>query len=106
MKKYIKEGYLKIALVALIVNMIYLPTFMWMWVRWFRVDSYYSHGLLVPFVALYLIWSRRKEYEKIESKREVWGLYLIVPALFIHLSSAWMKIYFTSGFSLILLIIG
>jgi len=39
----------------------YVPTFDWMRIRWFSASSYYSHGILVPFVVAYLIWQKWPE---------------------------------------------
>ena len=42
-KQYFKE-----IMVSVIFLLAYVPTFIWMWERWFARDSYYSHGILVP----------------------------------------------------------
>ncbi len=46
---------------SLLVLIAYVPTFVWMKTRWFARDSYYSHGILVPFVVAYLIWQKWPE---------------------------------------------
>jgi len=100
------KNYLKIGLVTLLVGIIYIPTFIWMWERWFAEESYYSHGILMPLVTIFLIFFKKDELKSIKSKKNNWGLLLIGLALTMHLVSAWMKVYFTSGFSMILLILG
>ncbi|HRZ40641.1 MAG TPA: exosortase/archaeosortase family protein, partial [Candidatus Omnitrophota bacterium] len=44
-----------------LVLLAYVPTFDWMRIRWFSASSYYSHGVLVPFVVAYLIWQKWPE---------------------------------------------
>lgn len=100
------KNYLKIGLVALLAGIIYIPTFIWMWGRWFAEESYYSHGILMPIVTIFLIMFKKDELKLMKPKPNKWGLALITLSLAIHLISAWMKVYFTSGFSLILLILG
>ncbi|MBI5150107.1 MAG: exosortase [Candidatus Omnitrophica bacterium] len=84
----------------------YIPTFLWMWDRWFARDSYYSHGILVPFVSGYLIWQMRDELARIKPKRSPLGMPLIVTGLFIHVISSLFRVYFTSGFSMIIVLAG
>jgi exosortase len=101
-----KKNYIKIGLLALLVVLVYMPTFIWMWDRWFAEESYYSHGILMPLVTIFLILFKKDELSKIKPKKDNIGLVLIGLALLIHLGSAWMRVYFTSGFSIILLIPG
>src|SRR3989338_1316838 len=101
-----KKNYFKIGLVALLAGIIYIPTFIWMWDRWFAEESYYSHGILMPLVTIFLILFKKDELSRIKPKKDNMGLVLIGLALLIHLGSAWMRVYFTSGFSIILLIPG
>jgi exosortase len=101
-----KSSYIKAVLIGLVVLAMYIPTFIWMWDRWFAEESYYSHGILMPLVTIFLIMFKKEELKGIGPKRNVWGLLLIGLALAIHLISAWMRVYFTSGFSMILLILG
>ncbi|HSV43792.1 MAG TPA: exosortase/archaeosortase family protein, partial [Candidatus Bathyarchaeia archaeon] len=88
----------------------YVPTFLWMKIRWFAKDSYYSHGVLIPFVVAYLIWDKREQlqgllpYQATESRR--WGIPLVLTGLVIHLISSILRVYFTSGFSFLLVLIG
>ncbi len=101
-----KKNYFKVWLIIALTGIVYIPTFVWMWGRWFAKDSYYSHGILIPIVSLFLVWSKREELKRISTQPAGWGLWLIIGALIIHLGSAWMRVYFVSGISLIILIMG
>lgn len=93
-------------MIAIAILFAYLPSFLWMWDRWFAKDSYYSHGVLVPFVSSYLIWLKRKELASISPQSSPWGMWLIVSGVLLHVVSSILRVYFSSLFSLLLVIVG
>ncbi|MGE5280662.1 MAG: exosortase/archaeosortase family protein [Deltaproteobacteria bacterium] len=93
-------------MIALLLLLVYSPTLAWMVDRWGAHDSYYSHGYLVPFVSLYLLWIRRETLARMELKPAGWGLLLVFAGLLVHLASALLRVYFTSAFSMLLVIAG
>ncbi len=84
----------------------YIPTLFWMWDRWFVRDSYYTHGILIPFVTAFLIWQRREELVTLKSESSNSGLWLIVVGILIHVISSILRVYFSSGFSMIIVLAG
>ncbi|MCA9405370.1 MAG: exosortase [Candidatus Omnitrophica bacterium] len=98
--------YFKEIIAGVLFLFVYGPTFGWMWDRWNAASSYYSHGWLIPIVTIVLIYLQRDELVKIERKESGWGIVLIVIGLLIHLISAVLRIYFTSGFSMMFVIPG
>jgi exosortase len=70
------------------------------------VDSYYSHGYLIPFLSAYLIYQLRGELQKIPPSADRLGLIVIVAALGIHILAMMSDINFISGFSILFYIIG
>lgn len=92
-------------LIALLI-LVYWPTFIWMNARFSEADTYYSHGFLVPFVFLYLIWMRRDDLKNSTIKPSNLGLILLIPALLIHLIAYLFEINFISGFSLLVTLFG
>ncbi|MHC4104993.1 MAG: exosortase [Planctomycetota bacterium] len=64
-----------------------LITFLWcyksgfadLWNIWHRSDEY-SSGLLVPFLAVYILWSRRDEISQCRIKPTVLGLFAFIVA--------------------------
>lgn len=105
MKNFIQKYYRGLAVGALFV-LNYVPTFLWMWERWFVRDSYYSHGVIIPFVSLFLIWQMRAGLKPLQQKESVWGLRLIVIGITVHLISSLLRVYFSSGFSMIIVLVG
>ncbi len=93
-------------MVAVLLALIYLPTFIWMKARFDEVESYYSHGYLVPLVFAYLLWIKRDELRKCAVKPAGLALLIFVPALLIHLLAYTFDINFLSGFTLIAALFG
>ena len=98
-----------------------LAVFLWshwpemsdLWRVWQRNDEY-SSGLLVPFLAVYVLWTRRREIAKAQIKPSVWwGLLAFAGAqafrlfgLFFMVSTAErFSVVFSAG-ALILLLFG
>lgn len=105
-KQYLKEQYVKPAVITALLLAIYAPTIWWMVDRWNAKDSYYSHGFLVPLVSLYVLWLKKKRLSAIKPKPVVLGLWLLIAGLLIHMLSAFFRVYFTSAFSSLLVISG
>lgn len=84
----------------------YIPTFFWMWDRWFERDSYYSHGPLVPLVTGYFIWQMKDELSQMDKKESKWGMSLIIVGVVIYLLAALLRIYFISAFSMFIVLLG
>ena len=57
----------------------YWPGLVNLWNVWQRSDEY-SSGLLVPFLAVYILWSRRHDIAQCRIRPSVWGLFAFVAA--------------------------
>lgn len=84
----------------------YFPTMQWMWERWFTQDSYYSHGWLIPLISILLIWQKRLVWKDLKPHPSSQGIWLFAAGVMLHLSSLLFRVYFTSGFSMIVVIAG
>ncbi|MBN2163752.1 MAG: exosortase/archaeosortase family protein [Pontiellaceae bacterium] len=83
--------------------------FRWMISRWNDEISFgadYSHGYLIPFVSLGIIWYKRDEFFDATKKVCMAGFYLIIVALAIHWLGAKMQQTRLSLISLILILWG
>jgi len=74
--------------------------------RWSAHDSYFGHGFLVPFVSLYILWIKREKLKKMKSKPTNIGIIFMVGGLLIHMLSAFFRIYFTSAYSFLIVLVG
>ncbi len=84
----------------------YYPTFLVMWHRWFAADSYYSHGILVPFVSIFLVWQNKEELKKVIIKESPWGLRLIIAGLILYLMMATLRVNIGNSLSMFIVLIG
>jgi exosortase A len=84
----------------------YHSTFLWFYERYTNPDSHYSHGFLIPLISGYLIWKKKDHLQHTVLSSSRTGLVLVALALLIHIGSVWTHVYFTSGFSILLLFIG
>jgi len=99
-------SWVKTAPVIILCGVIYYPTFIWMWHRWFAADSYYAHGPLIPVVSAVLIWIKRRELAKAQVTSSKLGLGILFAGLLLHIASAWTRVYFTSAYSFFLVVLG
>ena len=88
--------------------LIYYPTFEWFWLRWVTrgEESYYSHGPLIPVLSAFLIWRDRNRLRDIPIQVDNRGLLILLGGLFLQLFSAWARVHFTSGISLVIVVTG
>jgi len=84
----------------------YIPTINWMIGRWGGKESYYSHGFLVPLIAIFIIWQKRTDLAKTKIASEILGLWIVAACLVVHVVCAALRVYFVSGFTLITVIYG
>lgn len=113
-----KKVLLKFASSIVLLLIAYFPTLLWMWHRWMEKESYYGHGVLIPFVSLFLVWQRRKvlkdawvngrgsRVKGVGSGGEGLGLWAMGCGLLVHVVCAALRVYFVSGFSFIFMLCG
>ena len=83
--------------------------FRWMVSRWNDKISFgadYSHGYLIPFVSLYILWYRRADFFEAQKKICIAGLYVIILALAMHWLGSKMQQTRISLMSFIMLLWG
>jgi exosortase len=84
------------------------PVWQWLWREWMGND-YYSHGLLIPPVSLFLVIQRFRKDESL-----AWppisgsnsGLIVLIPSLLLYLYFLNNKAYYLAAFAMIGLIAG
>jgi len=78
----------------------------WMIERWTLADSYYSHGPLVPLVALYFVWRDRRRLLALRAEPSTLGLLILLAGLLVLILSGLFTVYFTAAFGMLLTIWG
>jgi exosortase len=56
---------------------------------WMAKESYYSHGVLVPFICLFIIWLKRKPLLQTRVAPAAAGYWLLVPCLLAFMVLTW-----------------
>jgi len=77
----------------------YYHTFLWLHYKYSSMDSYYSHGYLIPFISFYIIYAKRDKIKKVKFSSDINGLVIIIFTLPIHIVAVMSDINFISGFS-------
>ena len=101
-----RHFYLYIGLIIFFIILVYHSTFAWLFERYAAADSYYSYGLLVPFISIFLIWHKKEELKKLDSQYSHWGITILVFSLSLHFISTLFDVFFLSGFSILFLVFG
>ena len=74
-----------LSVVALVF--IYWDTFQWWWGQWWKNESYYSHGILIPFMSAFVIWFNWKRIVRTPVEPSAWGLALLAPTILVQFGS-------------------
>jgi exosortase len=104
--KRMTKTFQKEIIVLVLLSAAYLPIIIWMWDRWMTPDSYYSHGILIPLVSLFLVWKKKKILQKLPSETSPWGLRIFILGIIFYWASAISHVYFSAGFSMIIILAG
>ena len=81
--------------------------FRWLYVMWSQESTDavdYSHGLIIPFISLWLFWRDRKMWSKILSEAEShgFGIVLLFASVFMHAAGLRMQIPHLSAVAFVL----
>ena len=63
----------------------YGTAFLWCIDRWNAPTEYFAHCWLVPIVAVAVVYARRSQWRTAAAAPDRRGLWLLVPALLLHL---------------------
>lgn len=101
-----KKSLFQTALITLFILLLYLPIYQSLYTRFTEADTYYSHGFLIPFVALYLAWRKKKLLETLEVKTSMAGLGILAAGLLVHVIGLSLDVNFISYFSIPIVVWG
>jgi exosortase len=77
-----KQALMWLGAVILLLTVIWIywkPTVVDLWMIWLQSDEY-SSGMLVPLIAAYIVWLRRKNLASCPIRPSIWGLFALVGA--------------------------
>lgn len=84
----------------------YLPTLGWCMDRWNAPTQYFAHGWLVAPAMAFLLWRARARWSSVPATWDRRGLWLLAPALLLHLVGAGLMVDSWSAASLVLAVPG
>ena len=77
-----------------------------LWSVWNRSDEY-SIGLLVPFLAVYIVWTRREEFSRCRTRPSLlWGMAALLAALALRIIGLYFLYGSAERLSLIVCLVG
>ncbi len=94
-----------ILLVGAVLAWLCYPIMKFMWELWFGNDSH-NNGVLIPLVAGYLIYEKRKELTQAEPGHSWWGFIFLIFSVLIFLVGIIGAERFTQQVAMVLLLIG
>ena len=95
----------KISTCVVSLGILYYSVFQSMVYDWSN-DPDFSHGFLIPFISLFLVWQRSQELEKLPAAPRNLGILVIVTGLFFLMVGSLAAEYFTQRISFIVVLSG
>ena len=100
------KSLMKIVLLGALFLFLFHPVYKHLAERFNAPDSYYSHGYLIPFICLYLVWRKRSILKNITPKPVFAGLFIIIGGILLHLGGMALKINFVSYAAIPIVLLG
>ncbi len=94
-----------LAAAAALVVVIYGDTLRTLWLTW-QTNANYSHGALIPPIAVFVFWAERKRFAARAARGSLWALLPVAAALALHVLSIRAGVFMTQGYSFVLLVAG
>ncbi|WP_300463400.1 exosortase/archaeosortase family protein [Desulfobacula sp.] len=70
------------------------------------VDPNFSHGFLIPFVALYMVWFKQNEIAQISHEPSNTGIFIVILGMLVHVAGNVGSELFLMRFSMIITLTG
>lgn len=92
--------------VAVLIFVFFFPVYSRLIERFSVADSYYSHGFLIPFISLYLVWRKRTFLATLTPQVSYVGFLILFIAVIMHIAGLLLQVNFISYLALPLAILG
>lgn len=93
------------AILTVLVVLLYKSIAIKLVTDWYELPDF-SHGFLIPFFVVYLLWERREALRRVPTQASWMGVPLVVLGLFVLLTGVFGADLFLSRFSFVLLAAG
>jgi exosortase len=92
--------------IVLLFGITYLPVFVTLYGKYVEVDSYYSHGFLIPLLSAFVIWWKRDALKTMSVVPARAGLWVLGGGLLLYvLATSWL-VNFVSALSMLVVLAG
>jgi exosortase len=92
--------------IVLLFGITYLPVFATLYGKYVEVDSYYSHGFLIPLLSAFVIWWKRDALKTMSVVPSRAGLWVLGGGLLLYmLATSWL-VNFISALSMLFVLAG
>ena len=105
MKVQMKKNIYQLAFLVIAFGFLYHHAILKLISDW-STDANFSHGFLIPFVSLYMVWYRQHEIRRTPKDPSNTGLYIIILGMLIHIAGNVGSELFLMRFSMIITISG
>ena len=99
-------AYVPIAACLSLVTWLFRPVFIMWYKSWMMKESYYSHGILIPAISLFLIWLNKKKLKTIPIGSCLPGYLVILAAIIVIIFSTLVNSLTITGLTFPLLLAG
>ncbi len=100
-----REWIAPFAVLAALLVLLYFHIGIKLVTDWYELPDF-SHGFLIPFFAVFLVWDQREVLSKVPIRPTWAGIWLIALGLFVLLTGVFGADLFLSRFSFVLLVAG
>jgi exosortase len=100
-----QKALIKIGTCLFCLGILYHSVFQTLVYDWTH-DPDFSHGFLIPFISLYLVWQRADELERLSVSPRNFGILVILSGLFLLIIGKLAAEYFTQRLSFLILLSG
>jgi exosortase len=97
---------LQVAAIALLFVAVYAPALVILHRKYSEIDSYYSHGYLIPLVSAFIVWYKRRRLAGIVVAPAPAGLWVLAAGLLLNLFAEWWHVNVVSDLSMLVVIVG
>lgn len=95
-----------IGCLLVIFGLLYWRSFHEMMTVWLLVDSYYTHGFLVPLVSLFFVWHKRTQLARVPRESSSYGFVWLFLASILLLAGDFLGFRVFSQLSLLPMLVG
>jgi exosortase len=99
-------AYVPLAICLAVIGWFYMPTFKWWYGIWMAKESYYSHGILVPLISLFVLWLKKKDLRETIIRAYLPGYLFLVPVILVTVLAVWGDADSVTGLSFPLILFG